>query len=186
MSRTHWLAVAALVVSSSVLEAQVPDSGRGVQPSRGGGALGARGRAGQPPRRALEANVQRAMATAIRSQLNLGEQKMQQLQQANGKYENERRALLHEERQARQTLKTGIEDSTSTDQSKIEAAMARMIQIQRRRVDLLEAEQKDLSTFLTPRQRAQFFALRERIARRLLELEQGGPPGGGRRGSPRN
>jgi len=173
----------ALMAWSTTLSAQGPDSMR-----RGGGVRGKGGRGQQqtPGGRALdgrpmERRVQQAIAQTVRRQLNLDDEKMRQLERTTTKFENDRRTLLREERDARQTLRGAIEDSTATDQTRIEQAMAKMIQIQRKRVDMLEAEQKDLATFLTPRQRAQYFALRERITRRLMELEQSGP---GRRGGP--
>ncbi|HEY9229109.1 MAG TPA: hypothetical protein VIP11_20830, partial [Gemmatimonadaceae bacterium] len=129
----------------------------------------------------LEGQVRQAMTKAVRTQLKLDDQKMRELQRTDSKYEKRRRQLTADERAARQTLRAAVEDSAATDQSKIEQAMARMIQIQRERVDLLEAEQKEFATFLSPKQRAQYFALRERVARRMLELQQGGR---GRRGGP--
>jgi hypothetical protein len=173
----------ALIAWSTAMAAQVPDSLR-----RGGPPRGKGGRAQQqtPGGRAfddrpMERRVQQAIAQTVRRQLNLDDDKMRQLQRTTTKFENERRLLLRDERDARQTLRFAIEDSAATDQARIEQAMGKMIQIQRKRVDMLEAEQKDLAAFLTPKQRAQYFALRERITRRLMELEPNGP---GRRGGP--
>ena len=41
-----------------------------------------------------------------------------------------------------------------------------------KRADLLEAEQKELSTFLTPLQRAQYLGLKEQLDRKILQLRQ--------------
>jgi periplasmic protein CpxP/Spy len=182
--RTRFVALGALIAWSTAVSAQVPDSlGRGAPP-RGKGARGQQQAPGgrMLDGRPMERQVQQAIAQAVRRQLNLDDERMRQLQRTTAKFENERRVLLRDERDARQTLRRAIEDSAATDQARIESAMGKMIQIQRKRVDMLEAEQKDLATFLTPKQRAQYFALRERITRRLMELEQGGAPG--RRGGP--
>lgn len=181
--RARIVTLGVLMAWSTAVSAQVPDSLR-----RGGGARGRGGRAqqqapgGRPlDARPMERRVQQVIARTVRRQLSLDDGKMRQLQRTTTKFEDERRLLLRDERDARQTLRRAIEDSTATDQARIEQAMGKMIQIQRRRVDILEAEQKDLAAFLTPRQRAQYFALRERITRRLMELEQNGQ---GRRGGP--
>jgi hypothetical protein len=178
------VALGALIAWSTALSAQVPDSMRRGGLPRGKGGRGLQQGQGNRPledRPMMERRVQQAIAQTVRRQLNLDDDKMRQLQRTTTKFENERRMLLRDERDARQTLRLAIEDSATTDQARIEQAMGRMIQIQRKRVDMLESEQKDLAAFLTPKQRAQYFALRERITRRLMELE---PNGQGRRGGP--
>jgi len=110
--------------------------------------------------------------------LNLDDQKMQQLQQTDSKYDRQRRQLNMEERQARLALKASMEDSVGRDQNKISQNLDQLLQAQRRRADLLEAEQKELSSFLTPMQRAQYLSLKEQMMRRMVD----GPnsAGGGR------
>ena len=126
-----------------------------------------------------------ALGVAVRRQLNLDDQKMRKLEETDAKFEPERRNLTRDEREARQALKAAMEDSASGDQSKIDASMKRVLAIQHRRVELLESEQNDLATFLTPKQRAQYFAIRERVMRRMAEMEQEQDAGGGgRRGVP--
>jgi hypothetical protein len=44
---------------------------------------------------------------------------------------------------------------------------------------LLEAEQKELSTFLSPLQRAQYFSLKERLTKKLLEVQRDSTVGRG-------
>ena len=191
MRATHVVVGALLALSSSALGAQVRDTTRPgnlrIAPGRGRDVAPNRPKGDQAPARAVAENrVRQALAAAVRKNLALNDEQMRQLQLTDRKLEAERRSLTFEERVVRQTLRQAIEDSTATDQSKIEASMSRLIQIQRRRIDLLETEQKDLAAFMTPKQRAQYFALRERVMRRMMELEQGGPGGtGGRRGSGR-
>jgi hypothetical protein len=180
------LAAIALTTLSSIAPAQRADSGRGqratlrppVGARRGGGL---RQGEGPPADRPLEARVRQELARVVRRQLALDNQQMRSLQQTDQKFEQQRRALMRDERDSRVSLRTALEDSTA-DQAKIAQYLDRLIQIQRRRVDLLEAEQKELGGFLTPKQRAQYFALRERVMRRLAELQS--PPDGGRRGGP--
>ena len=192
--RALHLVAGGLFFIASTLGAQRADSGRRPLGPRaraeiraGRAAAGRAGRGGdqKPNRLLLEGRARQALAVAVQRQLKLDDQKMQKLQQTDAKFDPERRNLTREEREARQTLKAAMEDSTSTDQSKIDASMKRVLAIQHRRVELLEAEQKDLATFLTPKQRAQYFAIRERVMRRMAEMEQdGADAGGGRRGVP--
>jgi uncharacterized protein YlxW (UPF0749 family) len=48
-----------------------------------------------------------------------------------------------------------------------------LLQLERQRIDLLESEQKELATFLTPLQRAKYQALQEQLRRRLEALRVG-------------
>lgn len=182
--RALHLVAGGLFVLTSALGAQGTDSGRRAIAPRGRAAIRVgRGMGGQAADRVLlEGRARQALGVAVRRQLKLDDQQMRQLQRTDQKFEPERRALTRDERQARQTLKAAMEDSTSAGQPRIDSAMQRMLQVQRRRVELLEAEQKELSGFLTPRQRAQYFAIRERVMRRMLEMQEGS--GGGRRGVP--
>ena len=184
--RTLHLVAGGLCVITSALGAQ-RDSGRRPLGPRARAEIRA-GRAGRaagqtPNRQLLEGRARVALRNAVQRQLGLDEPKMQKLQQTDAKFEPERRNLTRDEREARQALKAAMEDSTSPDQSKIDASMKRVLAIQHRRVELLEAEQNDLATFLTPKQRAQYFAIRERVMRRMAEMEQD-DAGGGRRGVP--
>ena len=127
----------------------------------------------------MERQVRQAIARAVRKQLSLNDEQMGKLQRANGKFEQQQRQLLREEGETRRNLRAAMEDTTAREQNqpKIGQYLDQLVQIQHRRADLVDAEQKELAGFLTPMQRAQFLALRERITRRLQEA-QGAPPAG--------
>ena len=148
-------------------QAQRPDSGA----KRPGGRGGLRG---QPPaeRQMLQRQVRQAFAKAVRRQLNLSDDQMRKLQSVDLKYERQRIALLRDERQARQGLKSTMDDSTNVDQAKVDGFLSQLVKAQRTRADLLEGEQKELTGFLTPLQRAKYFAMKERLNRRMQELAQ--------------
>lgn len=148
-------------------QAQRPDSGAKRPGARGG-------LRGQPPaeRQMLQRQVRQAFAKAVRRQLNLSDDQMRKLQSVDLKYERERIALLRDERQARQGLKSTMDDSANVDQAKVDGYLSQLVKAQRTRADLLEGEQKELTGFLTPLQRAKYFAMKERLNRRMQELAQ--------------
>ena len=148
-------------------QAQRPDSGAKRPAGRGG-------LRGQPPaeRQMLQRQVRQAFAKAVRRQLNLSDDQMRKLQSVDLKYERQRIALLRDERQARQGLKSTMDDSTNVDQAKVDGFLSQLVKAQRTRADLLEGEQKELTGFLTPLQRAKYFAMKERLNRRMQELAQ--------------
>jgi len=57
----------------------------------------------------------------------------------------------------------------------VDAYLSQLIKAKRTGADLLEAEQKELAGFLNPLQRAKYYAMKERLNRRMQELAQ---PGG--------
>lgn len=157
---------------ASGAEGQRVDSG----PLRPGGRGGLRG---QPlgERQLLQRQVRQAFAKAVRRQLSLSEDQMRKLQSVDLKYERQRVALLRDERQARLGLKGAMDDTTSVDQAKVEGYLSQLVKAQRTRADLLEGEQKELAGFLNPLQRAKYFAMKERLNRRMQELAQDGGRG---------
>jgi hypothetical protein len=139
---------------------------------------------GAPPlgeRTQLQRQVRQRFAQVVRKQLNLNDEQMQTLARVNAKYDRQRAEIVRDEGQARRGLKAAMEDSTAADQNaRVEQQMNLLVQAQRRRADLFESEQKDLSGFLTPLQRARFTVLQERLARQLQQVQQPnatvGPP----------
>jgi hypothetical protein len=136
----------------------------------------------QPPlgeRALLQRQVRQAWAGAVRRQLNLNNEQMRTLNQVNTKYDRQRADIQRDERQARVALKSAMEDTTAADQNtRIEQQMNVLVQAQRRRADLFEAEQKELGGFLTPLQRSRFTILQENLARRLQQVQQTTAPAG--------
>ncbi|HEX4685021.1 MAG TPA: Spy/CpxP family protein refolding chaperone [Gemmatimonadaceae bacterium] len=117
----------------------------------------------------------------MKRQLGLTDDQAQRLQQTDDKFQRQRQEVTRDEREARQGLRMLLDDSTaSPDGPRVEGYLNRLVQAQRKRADLLDAEQKDLAGFLTPVQRARFLALKEQLNRRISEL---GQQGEGRRGA---
>lgn len=148
---------------------------------RGGrvGQRGARGRAGTPDgarRQALAKQVRQAFAGVVKRQLNLSDDQARQLQTVDNRFQRQRTDLLRSERQTRMALAAALADTTGTpDQARIAEYMDQLVQAQHKRADLLDAEQKELSGFLTPLQRARYQALRDQLQRRVAELRQQKP-----------
>jgi hypothetical protein len=63
--------------------------------------------------------------------------------------------------------------------------LQRLVDHQKRRATLLESEQRDLATIMTPIQRARYMALQEQVRRQVEQRRGGGGQGQGRRRPPR-
>jgi len=164
------LALAALVAlstSASLANAQV-------RPGRG-----ERAQEADAQDRPLARQAREAFGGVVRRQLKLDDEKWKQFQRADRQFEQQRNQLRRDEREARLGLLTAMQDTVNVDQNKIAQYMDQLTQAQRRRADILAAEQKELSGFLTPLQRARLLALREQLTQRVMQAERGQ---GGRRG----
>ena len=147
----------------------------------------------RPTRANLEQLVRERMAQVTRQRLGATDDQMLKLQATNLKFDEQRRILVAQERDVRMSLRDEMLRTDSLRQGEISALMDRLIKTQRQRVDIQEAEQKELANFLTPLQRAKYFALEQQIRQRVTQMRQvqqgrggrpgrGGQPGGGRAG----
>ncbi len=145
---------------------------------------------GAPPRGELEAELRRGFARAVRQRVGLSEDQMRKLAPITQKHATERARIQLDEREARMELGRILRDTASADTAKVERLMARLLDVQKRRVQLMEQEQKDLATIMSPVQRARFLGLQEQLRQKMEERRQGrgdgpgGPPP--RRGPPPN
>ena len=141
---------------------------------------------GPPPpsavRDSLEARVRQRMGEVVRRQLGLNNDQVRKLGETNRRFDVQRRELLTRERDVRMDLRDEMESGDTTRQAQVARLLDQMLVVQRQRFEQLEAEQKELGTFLTPIQRAKYFAMEEQLRRRVMEMREEGmrpQPGGG-------
>lgn len=158
----RWLALG-LVLATGSLEAQRPRNEK--QPGAG--------------RSALEQRFQERLGTLMRERLGLNDDQVRRLGDVNRRFEGQRRELFQSEREIRLGMRKALTDSTAGSEE-VASLMDRAIRLQRQRVDLLEAEQRELSQFLTPVQRVKYFGFQEQLRRQMEEMRerrmQGRPP----------
>ena len=132
---------------------------------------------GPPPpqaaeRDSLEARVRQRMAEVVRRQLGLNNEQMRKLGETNRRFDVQRRELLTRERDVRMDLRDEMESRDTTRQSQVARLLDQMLVVQRQRFEQLESEQRELGTFLTPIQRAKYYAMEEQIRRRVMEMRE--------------
>jgi hypothetical protein len=120
----------------------------------------------------LEADVRRNFARLVRQQVGLTDDQMRRLVPVTQKYEQQRRQLLMQERDARMSLRDIVVTRQAADTAQVDRLLQRLIDVQKRRVELVEAENRELSAFMNPMQRARFFALQEQARRRVEQMRQ--------------
>lgn len=160
------------------------------------GALASAAAAQDSPPRAqdravLEGDIRRSFAQAVRRRVGLTDEQMRRLAPLARRHEQARRDLQLSERRARETLREAVRGS-STDSAMISGQLQALVDFQKRRVQLLETEHREIAAIMTPIQRAKYFALQEQLRRRVEQMRQrramaadAGRPPGRRDGPPR-
>jgi len=147
--------------------------GRVPAPDRAGSPR--RGQATAPRRQQLEQQLRRRMWNVTREKVGLTDAQMSKLTQTSQRFDARRRAVNQQERAQREVLRTQILAGDKADQSRIAAALDRLQQLQRERLDVQSQEQAELATFMSPLQRARYVALQEQVRRRVESLRRQRP-----------
>lgn len=130
------------------------------------------GQGGAANRAQLEQQFQQKLYQLTRRRVGLSDEQMDRLVPINRRFETERRGIQREERETRLALRGALRDSSQANQSQISGYVDKLVQLQRRKLDLVDQEQRELSQFMTPAQRARYMALQEQVRRRVEQLRR--------------
>lgn len=117
----------------------------------------------------LEQQLRQRMASVTRQRLGLNDSQMSQLEQSNARFAPQLTQLIANERETRRQLRMEL-TSPTPNQQHVSTLIDQTINLQKQRVSLVEAEQRDLARFMTPVQRAQYVALQTEFRRRAQEI----------------
>jgi hypothetical protein len=109
---------------------------------------------------------------------------MQQLERVNARFAPQLNVLATRERETRRQLRQEMIAGDQANQALVSGLLDASINLQKQRIALIEAEQKELGTFLTPVQRARYIALQAQFRNRAEQLARQRPRGGMRRNRP--
>lgn len=144
-------------------------AGRGDRGLRAGGG----GAPSDDPRRALlERRFQERLLTIVKQRLALSDDQALRLREVASRTEDERRALRRDELTARFAMRQELLAGDRANETKVAELLEQMPRLERRRLDLMEREQRELSRFLSPLQRARYFGLQDELRRGMQELQQ--------------
>lgn len=169
---------AALSLVAGVAAAQNPPVAATTQPRPAGQQRRA------PDRAQLKQQIRDRIGGALKKNLNLSDDQFTKLQATNKRYEERRRLLVEQERDARMGMRDLMIAGDTTNQAKVSSLLDRMMLVQRQRFELVEQEQKELAGYLTPLQRAKYLGMQEQMFRRVEALRQQGMNRGQQRGGP--
>jgi protein CpxP len=132
-------------------------------------------------RPALEQQFRERVAKLAQDRIGLTDAQMGQLQQSNARFGPQLNQIAAQEREARRQLRLELTAGQDANQQHVSDLLDKSLQLQRQRIWIVEAEQKDLARFMTPVQRARYIALQQQFRRRTQELARPGSGQGDRR-----
>ena len=136
-------------------------------------------------RAALEQQFRERTAKLIQQRLGLTDAQLARLEKTNARFAPQHRQLGAEEREMCQQLRQEMTAGNSANQQHVSDLLDGAIRVQKQRIAIIEAEQKELAGFLTPIQRARYIALQAQFRKRAEQLSgQGGRPNQGQRARP--
>lgn len=127
---------------------------------------------------------ERRLGQALKTQLNLTDAQSARLQDVTNRFNQRRVGLNQEERDARMTIREALCGGDTTRSADVAKSLSQVIDVEKRRTQLLEDEQRELSGFLTPYQRARYMGMIEQVGAAVGGARGGrggraGPPPGG-------
>jgi len=126
--------------------------------------------AANPRRAALEQQFRAQSAKLAQQKLGLTDAQLTQLEQTNARFAPQMNQLLAQERDTRRQLRMEMTRGNQANQQHVSDLLDSTVSLQKQRISLVEAEQKDLARFLTPTQRAGYIALQAQFRMRAQEL----------------
>jgi hypothetical protein len=124
-------------------------------------------REGAPRRAEAERRFREGVARVVKERLELTDEQMRLLSESNGRFGTRRQALFQKERQLRVAIRREVREGKGADEGTVSSLIDQIIGVQRERLDLLAAEQRDLARFLSPVQRAKYLELQDQVRRRV-------------------
>lgn len=123
----------------------------------------------KPARPELEQQFRQRLAKLAQARIGLSDAQMTQLEQSTARYAPQLSELARQERETRRQLRVEL-TATQPNQQHVSDLLDTSLRLQQQRINLIQAEQKDLARFMTPVQRARYAALQQQFRRRTQEL----------------
>lgn len=151
MMRTRWLALVVLGLTVP-MAAQAQDDAV---------------RAGR-----LRQQIEERFTERVQQDLGLTDRQSDKLREVARRYFDRRREMEAEERRLRQALAGELRPGVAANNDRVQQLTDQVLANKVRYVESYQEEMKELRTFLSPVQCAQFLALRERLLDRVREVQE--------------
>ncbi|MDH5284484.1 MAG: hypothetical protein OEW80_11455 [Gemmatimonadota bacterium] len=125
----------------------------------------------------LRQEVESRFAARVKEQLGLTEGQSQRMERTVRDYFRKRRALELEEQGLRRDAAAELRPGVAADTDRLNRVLDELIDVRMRYAQTYRDESRELASFLSPVQRAQYFMMRERLFDQIREFQRqrGGP-----------
>lgn len=123
-------------------------------------------------REALEKRFTERIDALVKERLRLTDEQQLKLREVASRTEESRRVLRREESVLRTALRNEMTAGEKANEVKVGELLDQMPGLERRKLDLMESEQRDLAKFLTATQRARYFGLQDELRRGMQDLQR--------------
>ncbi|MDQ8163715.1 MAG: Spy/CpxP family protein refolding chaperone [Gemmatimonadota bacterium] len=123
-------------------------------------------------REVLERRFHERVDAIVKQRLRLTDEQHLKLRDVASRTEEARRALRRDELTTRMALRRELVAKDRADETKVADLLDQVPRLERRKLDLLESEQRELAKFLSPVQRARYFGLQDELRRGMHELQR--------------
>lgn len=162
------IALLACLTSSALTSVQAQGGPPGSAPRGRAGAA----RLDDAQRGQLERRLQERINQVVRVRLALTDDQFDKLRAVASRVEEERRALRNEEMTTRFAMRQELLAGEKANEARVAELLDRMPRFERRRLDLMEQEQRELAKFLSPTQRARYIGLQDELRRSMQDLQR--------------
>jgi len=125
----------------------------------------------------LERAIRQRWLAVVRNRLQLSDAQLKRLMETSRHFGQQRQALNQEERGIRQEMRAQLTGTVPADDKRLGTLIDSILEIQRQRLQVTQAEQKELAMYLTPLQRVRFLALQEQLRNRMEQIRAARPAG---------
>ncbi len=173
MRTRAWSALVAAMAAAGALEAQNPTPAdtvaapmeQGVPPG-GGPAMGQRAEQ-------LRMMIEERFAQRVKTELNLNDQQMQKLRETFRADRDRRLHLRDEETDLRRAINDQMRPGVAANQDSLARLQDALVRNHMARAQLEQQQERDLSQFLTPVQRARLLQMRQNLQQRIQTIREG-------------
>src|SRR5665647_2343065 len=121
-------------------------------------------------RLALDQQFRERVAKLTQDRIGLTDAQMAQLAQSNARFAPQLSQVAAQERETRRQLRQEMTSGGQPNQQHVSDLLDASLRLQKQRISIVEAEQKELARFMTPVQRARYIALQQQFRRRTQQL----------------
>ena len=127
---------------------------------------------GAPMADSVRRRIEERFASRVQKELGLTDEQTAKLRATSQQFGGRHREMHTRQRQLREALRAQLQPGVAANQDSVAKLTDAMVDLRLASAQSTRAEMKELSTFLTPVQRARLFVMRERLRDRVKEARE--------------